>query len=202
MASDDKPSNQPPDERLQTLSETASRKAMASAKEELAQTVSANAGDEVAEATNRFVDGVDVLTEGLLLILSKFQLLSLRVSLAMTFNIVALGLCAFLAYQTTHTAKAQRMTEDRLAGLTLQLQATLTKLDQIQSATEKTEKKVDEVKQTTEEKSSIELVPSKKGNNAKLVIRPSENKKPPPSASGVSAPPPPEFVEIPIQFGK
>jgi hypothetical protein len=201
---------------MATLSEASASKFSNSARAELnkvleekekassAETPPAKNGtrDEVTEAAVKFTDGVDVITETLILILGKFKSIIWRTNVGMAFGGFVLITCLLVARQTQQTALLQEESARKVANLTTKLQEALTRLDKIQDSATSTEKKVDAVKETAENKPSIEIVPDKeRPGSAKVVIRRTQlAAHPTPSAK---APPNGEpLVEFPLPTPK
>lgn len=207
-SSPEKPSNPPQarNERLMaTLSEAASTKATDIARQEVTRAIEAQGGPpssdpapmkrhdssgtikavktEVTEAAVRFTEGVDVITETLLLILGKFQTLRRLTMVGMIFGGCVLITCLMLTIRITRTAVLQEKTTADIASQEVQLRQVIQKLNAIQESTTDTAAKVEEVNS----KPSIEIVPDKgKPGKAKVVIRSST----PPVAAAPSASPP------------
>lgn len=225
----DKPSSPPPDSPslrsaapekneslMATLSEASASKFSNSARAELnkvleekassAETPPAKDGtrDEVTEAAVKFTDSVDVITETLILILGKFKSIIWRTNVGMAFGGFVLITCLLVARQTQQTALLQEESARKVAILTTKLQEALTRLDKIQDSATSTEKKVDAVKETAENKPSIEIVPDKeRPGSAKVVIRRTQLAAPPAPSS--KAPPngePIPLVEFPLPTPK
>lgn len=241
-SSPDKPSNPPQGNRneklMATLSEAGSLKVTDQAREELNRAIESHGGTEsspnpspgpkrsdssgklkavkteVTEAAVKFTEGVDVITETLLLILGKFNTLRRLTQVGMTFGGCVLITCLVLTIRIQRTAVLQESTTRDVADLTQQLKQALQKLDKIQQSATTTEQKVD----LANAKPSIEIVPDKgRPGKAKVVIRsapqpaaPAPSASPPTAAASKPAPPsmmmqaPPapaaDLIEIPIQI--
>lgn len=228
----DKPSNPPPDSPslrsaapekneslMATLSEASASKFSSSARAELnkvleekitenvlkaSSTEKNGTRDEVTEAAVKFTDGVDVITETLILILGKFKSIIWRTNVGMTFGGFMLITCLLVARQTQRTALLQQESAKKVADLTAKLQEALSRLDKIQDSATSTEKKVDAVKETAENKPSIEIVPDKeRPGSAKVVIRRTrEIAHPTPSAKVAPSGEPAPLVEFPLPTPK
>ena len=222
----DKPSNPPPDSPslrsaapekneslMATLSEASASKFSNSARAELNKVLEEKASsaetppatkdgtrDEVTEAAVKFTDGVDVITETLILILGKFKSIIWRTNVGMAFGGFVLITCLLVARQTQQTALLQEESARKVANLTTKLQEALTRLDKIQDSATSTEKKVDAVKETAENKPSIEIVPDKeRPGSAKVIIRRTQLVAPPtPSAKAPPSAEPTPLVEFPL----
>lgn len=244
MSSEGKPSNPHPvrsEQLASTLSEHAEDKNVGKAREELethlankaeaAMKASAEAekvGQEVAAATTKFLDGVDVITETLILILGKFSTISYRTTIGMIFGGMILAACILVVFQTWQTTKAQQANADKVSELTVKFDDAVAKLNSIQESANSAEEKLEAVKTAAETKPSIEIVADEnKPGSAKVVIRPPTSmghgsssksykssglvkiakpqmfENPPPPPPEPSPPPPPEnLLEIPIQLPK
>lgn len=219
----DKPSNPPPgspslrsaapeknEALMATLSEASASKFSSSARAELNKVLEEKSSteapakngtrDEVTEAAVKFTDGVDVITETLILILGKFKSIIWRTNVGMTFGGFMLVTCLLVARQTQQTALLQQESAKKVADLTTKLQEALSRLDKIQDSATSTEKKVDAVKETAENKPSIEIVPDKeRPGSAKVVIR----RTPAPAHSTMPfAQVAPPLVEFPVPTPK
>ncbi len=185
MSSDDQHSNPPPDKLSATLSAAQSSsnpKMTEKARAEVTSHMSDPAANEVTEAAEKFVTGVDVITETLILILGKFKLIIWRTNIGMAFGAAVFLVCAYLTIKVDATSRLQEANEKKFAELTAQFEETLKRLDKLQVSAEKTEKKVEEVQKSAEEKPSIEIIPNiNKPGEAKVVIRPGPKT---PEASG------------------
>jgi hypothetical protein len=236
-SSPDKPSSPPQaknEKLLATLSEAASTKVTDQARQELNRAIEAQGAPssdpgpkrhdssgsiravrEVTEATVKFTDGVDVITETLLLILGKFNTLRRLTMIGMVFGASVLITCLMLTIRLTRTAVLQENTTRDVAQQAIQLKQALAKLDTIQHSTTVTEQKVDQANA----KPSIEIIPDKgRPGKAKVVIRsaPTSAPLPPPVAlhsaapkgraeqddmpAAAMAPAPADLIEIPIQI--
>jgi hypothetical protein len=220
MSSEDNPSNPlqgKSQKLLATLSEHSGDKVTIQARKELSEHLeasassrsippgaSAKASQEVTEATTKFLDGVDVITETLILILGKFKMIIWRTTLGMGFGFLVLLTCLLVARQTHQTSLAQEASARKVSELTMKFEEALRRLDKIQQSASSTEQKVDAARQTAEAKPSIEIVPNQdKPGEAKVVIR--QNSRPQAPSSGVlagsgAAKPPASVLEIPIQL--
>lgn len=236
----EKPSSQPQDSSgklMATLSEAGAAKIVDHARNELTKVLEAaepktmseppSSGSgkvraEVTEAAVKFTDGVDVITETLILILGKFRTIIFRTTVGMAFGACVLVICLLVARQSWKTALIEEQNTQDIAQVTAQLKEALAKLDNIQKAADATEQKVDAVKQTADSHPSIEIVPDKgRPGKAKVVIRPpvtsATQARPaapkagglkmrimdfeePPPAKAEAAPAPADLVEIPIQI--
>lgn len=212
MSSEGQRSNPPQDKLSATLTEarsTSTPRLYEKAKAEVDSHMQGETAQEVTAATERFVTGVDVITETLILILGKFKMIIWRTNLGMAFGASVLLVCAYLTIKVDVTSRIQEANEKKFSELTAQFNETIKRLDKLQKSAEKTEKKVAEVQKSADEKASIEIVPNeKKPGEAKVVIRSGAQHKEPegvmgslPSKVVKEAPPPPApAFEIPIQL--
>lgn len=206
MSSPDQPSSPPQgepskkDERLMTtLSAHGSTRLADLAREEIKQAVAEGkppqspttlVREEVTEAAVKFTDGVDVITETLILILGKFNQIIWRTTVGMSFGAAVLVTCVVVAWRTNRTALEQEASARKIVELTGKFEEALRRLDKIQQSANSTEQTVNEVKATADAKPSIEIVPDKaRPGSAKVVIRsaPSQVTTPPASTPPVSA---------------
>jgi hypothetical protein len=202
---------------MTTLSEHGSVKLADLAREEISRAVAKTTPaapatlvqDEVTQAAVKFTDGVDVITETLILILGKFNQIIWRTTVGMSFGAAVLVTCITVAWRTHSTAVEQEISARKIVELTGKFEEALRRLDKIQQSANSTEQTVNEVKATADAKPSIEIVPDKaRPGSAKVVIR----STPTAPVSSSATPPPPshkppssgqqDIVEFPIQFAK
>jgi len=168
-----------------------------------------NVAEEVSEATVRLSDSVDQIVGVLLLVLGKIGNLTTALRLTVksartasavsvfnTLLIVAVG--AFMIYRIESTNDRVSETERTVESSAVKVDETIAKANAVLVAVERTDRKVEAVKQSAEEKPTVEIVPdtAKTGGAVVRIIPPKKR----PSVEDKHAPTASSAVEIPLRL--